>query len=209
MHTYYVFKGKHIDNYKTVVVMKDFPIIYLLLYTKIGRVILGIIVVLLIVGVFGIWLCPIIAALIAIPLFQDYFDKEKEYRNKKELIAAICLVVFALGFIIYINRDRLFDQMPNHPDSYYHMKKYEVDDKYDHIDTAYVPKASDKPDTAYVPKSEKPSKKQNYGTTKSRSHNSSVDDYDNMRGFDPASEDDMDDNGMSRYMENDDEEGWN
>ena len=34
------------------------------------------------------------------------------------------------------------------------------------------------------------------------------DDYDNMRGFDPASEDDMDDNGMSRYMENDDEEGY-
>ena len=27
-------------------------------------------------------------------------------------------------------------------------------------------------------------------------------------GDDPASEDDMDDNGMSRYMENDDEEGW-
>lgn len=34
------------------------------------------------------------------------------------------------------------------------------------------------------------------------------DDYDNMRGFDPASEDDMDDNGMSRYMENDDDEGY-
>ncbi len=32
---------------------------------------------------------------------------------------------------------------------------------------------------------------------------------DNMRGFDPASEDDMDDNGMSHYMENNDEEGWN
>ena len=31
---------------------------------------------------------------------------------------------------------------------------------------------------------------------------------DNMRGFDPVSEDDMDDNGMSRYMENDDDEGW-
>ena len=31
---------------------------------------------------------------------------------------------------------------------------------------------------------------------------------DNMRGFDPAFEDDMDDNGMSRYMENNDEEGW-
>lgn len=32
--------------------------------------------------------------------------------------------------------------------------------------------------------------------------------HDNMRGFDPASEDDMDDNGMSRYMDNNDEEGW-
>lgn len=32
--------------------------------------------------------------------------------------------------------------------------------------------------------------------------------YDNMRGFDPASEDDMEDNGMSRYMENNDDEGW-
>ena len=31
---------------------------------------------------------------------------------------------------------------------------------------------------------------------------------DNMRVFDPASEDDMDDNGMSRYMDNNDEEGW-
>lgn len=34
------------------------------------------------------------------------------------------------------------------------------------------------------------------------------DDYDNMRGFDPASEDDMPDNGMTRYMENYDDEGW-
>lgn len=33
-------------------------------------------------------------------------------------------------------------------------------------------------------------------------------DADNMRGFDPPSEDDMDDNGMSRYMENNDGEGW-
>ena len=39
----------------------------------------------------------------------------------------------------------------------------------------------------------------------SKVHSSS----DNMRGFDPASEDDMDDNGMRRFMENNDEEGWN
>ena len=31
---------------------------------------------------------------------------------------------------------------------------------------------------------------------------------DNMRGWDPASEDDADENGMDRYMENDDERGW-
>lgn len=31
---------------------------------------------------------------------------------------------------------------------------------------------------------------------------------DNMRGFDPACEDDMDDNGMSRYIKNNDDEGW-
>lgn len=27
-------------------------------------------------------------------------------------------------------------------------------------------------------------------------------------GDDPVSEDDMDDNGMNRYMENNDEDGW-
>jgi len=31
---------------------------------------------------------------------------------------------------------------------------------------------------------------------------------DGMRGWDPASEDDMEDNGMTRYMENTDERGW-
>lgn len=40
----------------------------------------------------------------------------------------------------------------------------------------------------------------------SSKHNST--EYNNMRGYDPTSEDDMDDNGMSRYMENNDEEGW-
>lgn len=38
--------------------------------------------------------------------------------------------------------------------------------------------------------------------------NSSSSSTDNMRHFDPASEDDMDDNGMSRYMDNYDDEGW-
>lgn len=42
----------------------------------------------------------------------------------------------------------------------------------------------------------------------SSSYSYDQEDDDNMRGFDPASEDDMPDNGMSRYMENNDDEGW-
>jgi len=49
-------------------------------------------------------------------------------------------------------------------------------------------------------------------TSSSSSYRSSTssddEEYDNMRGFDPASEDDTGDNGLSRYMENNDEEGW-
>ncbi len=45
-------------------------------------------------------------------------------------------------------------------------------------------------------------------TAKSSSSQSSGISHDNMRGFDPASEDDIDDNGMSRYFENNDDEGW-
>ena len=53
---------------------------------------------------------------------------------------------------------------------------------------------------------ENPSKR--VSSSSSSSNTSKSTKYDNMRGFDPASEDDGDDNGMSRYMENDDDEGW-
>ena len=33
-------------------------------------------------------------------------------------------------------------------------------------------------------------------------------DDDNMRGWDPASEDDSNDNGMGRWSDNNDERGW-
>ena len=45
-------------------------------------------------------------------------------------------------------------------------------------------------------------------TSRSSSSRKTYKESDNMRGFDPASEDDMDDNGMSRYMEANDEEAW-
>ena len=45
-------------------------------------------------------------------------------------------------------------------------------------------------------------------SSSSSSHSQKSSSYDNMHGFDPVSEDDIDDNGMRRYMENNDEEGW-
>lgn len=67
------------------------------------------------------------------------------------------------------------------------------------------------PDTASVPvqdESPKVEEKQPAPVSSSSSRSRQSSSYDNMRGFDPASEDDMDDNGMSRFMENNDEEGW-
>lgn len=66
-------------------------------------------------------------------------------------------------------------------------------------------------DTVTLPiKDETPKagKKPSAPVNSSSSHSHRPNNYDNMRGFDPASEDEMDDNGMSRYMENNDEEGW-
>ena len=66
-------------------------------------------------------------------------------------------------------------------------------------------------DTVAVPVMEETPRggeKSSASATYSSSSSYESDDYDNMRGFDPAFEDDTDDNGMSRYMENDDEEGW-
>lgn len=46
-------------------------------------------------------------------------------------------------------------------------------------------------------------------TMKQKYFMSHDDDDDNMRGWDPASEDDTHDNGMDRWSENNDEKGWN
>ena len=62
------------------------------------------------------------------------------------------------------------------------------------------------PDTTSTIQKESPNTSTPVSSSSSSFYQS--DNYDNMRGFDPASEDDMEDNGMSRYMENNDEEGW-
>jgi hypothetical protein len=64
------------------------------------------------------------------------------------------------------------------------------------------------PDSTSSVQEETPKTAAPVSSSPSSSHTQKSSSYDNMRGFDPASEDDMDDNGMSRYMENNDEEGW-
>lgn len=44
--------------------------------------------------------------------------------------------------------------------------------------------------------------------SQSATHSVAHNDMDNLRGWDPALEDDTQDNGMRRYMKNDDDEGW-
>ena len=64
------------------------------------------------------------------------------------------------------------------------------------------------PDTTSSVQEETPKTAAPVSSLSLSSHAQKLSRYDNMRGFDPASEDDMDDNGMSRYMENNDDEGW-
>ena len=91
--------------------------------------------------------------------------------------------------------------------------------KQDDIDWAYhdsVSKVRDSIERAeersrldsIIRENDKKGSEQSNSYSPSPSRSSHTVNHDNMRGFDPASEDDMDDNGMSRYMENNDEEGW-
>ncbi len=79
------------------------------------------------------------------------------------------------------------------------------------IDTVTVNKIQRSDDTTKTSPSKDVKEINNKKATRQHSSSSSYKlkvNNDNMRGFDPPSEDDMDDNGMSRYMENNDEEGW-
>ena len=80
---------------------------------------------------------------------------------------------------------------------------------YQQPDTAVSEEVKEQQEEVKVPETPTlppPSRSHRSSDYPSRSHKASGNN--NMRGFDPASEDDMDDNGMSRYMENNDEEGW-
>ena len=58
--------------------MKDFPIIWLLLNTKTGRVILGLLIVYVIASMLGWWTVPVVSALIGVILLYIYYDMTVE-----------------------------------------------------------------------------------------------------------------------------------
>ena len=199
--------------------MGDFPIIWLLVNTKTGRVILGLFIVGILVALFGWWLVPIVAGLIGLVIIGSYFD-EKKYikkngiRNKTELVWAACFLafagLFALGLHLYENRE-----WPFYDNSYYERpvkvweRKEVSSDVPDNNVNHQVEKAL--PDTAAVDEPPTTRQKHRHQSSYSRSYYEYEEDEeeeDGMRGFDPASEDDMDDNGMDRYMDDYDDEGW-
>ena len=125
-------------------------------------------------------------------------DKEKLEEDKTKLIAGIGLLVLALlvtlSFLLSTNRE--YSRYDYHKDIGPQRLEMPVSSK---VNVPNKEVSTENKDS----KSSMPSSSKAY----SSSYNKGNDD-DNMRGFDPASEDDMDDNGMSRYIENNDEEGW-
>lgn len=88
----------------------------------------------------------------------------------------------------------------NYDDSYKYERSYSSDKGKEKSDSVVEKALNDAAEVA--------SKSKANSSTGSYSSSYDNEEYDNMRGFDPASEDDMEDNGMARYMENNDEEGW-
>ena len=184
--------------------------------TRIGRVILGLLIVYFFVALMGWAIVPFLAIIIGGLCIHasisgiEYCEKGVKMR-KTPLIVGSFFLVFALLFIIgsryYNEKERLARK------TYHYYVSSKTEETID--DDTYVP------DSVITTKMEKPkSVRASHPSTSSSQTVSSYyfsssyldddeeDDDDNMRGFDPASEDDMEDNGMSRYMENTDDEGW-
>ncbi len=95
------------------------------------------------------------------------------------------------------------------PADFFDIEQYESSMSVDSLDSPYIPPR----DSVVTPPPAATTPQQSASSSRSSSSynyedNSREDDDDNMRGWDPPSEDDLDDNGMSRYMENNDDEGW-
>jgi len=181
--------------------------------TRIGRVILGLLIVYFFVALMGWAIVPFLAIIIGGLCIHasisgiEYCEKGVKMR-KTPLIVGSFFLVFALLFIIgsryYNEKERLARK------TYHYYVSSKTEETID--DDTYVP------DSVIITKTEKPkavraghpSRHQVSSYASSSSYVDDEEEYDddNMRGFDPASEDDMEDNGMSRYLDDDDDEGW-
>ena len=188
--------------------MKDFPLIWFLFYTSLGRTILGIVIGYLVIMLVGWWLIPITAALIGAALLLIYYtppititDEENGRKDKTNLKWGIGLLVFAALFVLGLWGYQQWEKALLMDSGYRPMWPQEVE-----TDTIrFVPQ-----DTIIMPEEEEPKANVKKASPSGSSYSPRSEksrEYDNMRGFDPASEDEMDDNGMNRYMENDDDEG--
>ncbi len=205
--------------------MNAFPYLWLLFNTTTGRFILGIFIVYLIIRIFGWWLVPIIAVIAAIILLHEYYSQQKflknykditdearelyDTKNKTKLIAGIILLAVALAFVIgIVYTNYAENKRYSSPRSY---APYQPQEEL--IDTrAYEPDIieTDKVETKQPVKSNTYTPSSNPRSYSTGYYSDDVyDDEDNMRGFDPISEDvDDDDNGMTEYMEANDDEGY-
>ena len=77
--------------------MKDLPIIWLILNTKTGRAIVGIILAIVFIQVAEWWVVPIMSAIIATLLLNDYtnYEYDDKKAKKRKLIIALCLLAIA------------------------------------------------------------------------------------------------------------------
>ena len=192
--------------------MKDFPFIWLLFNTKTGKTILGIFIAYIVIRFLEWWIVPIIAAVIAVILLYEYYTvpkivKEDKNSRKTKLIIGICLLTFALLFALGILYHQYWERHRYDELRYYIPPKTEkvIDDGKASIPGNVVNREIEKREPVKHSSYSSSSGSQSYS---SNDDNDNDDDDENMRGWDPASEDDMDDNGMDRYIENTDEEGW-
>lgn len=114
-----------------------------------------------------------------ISMLRKAIEYAKNLLKLGYLLIVIALI-FLIGIICYKNRFKFNNRETPYIEHIKYEKKIEK-------------KADVKDSPSYSPISP---------SIKSTNHS------ENMQGFDPASEDDMDDNGMTRYMEANDEEGW-
>ena len=179
-------------------------ILWLLLSTKAGRILLGGLIVAVVIYVMGWDLVPYIVAIIAMAIavfFFDafYYDFKRHIRRNRmisylELIGGIAFLLIAIFLPLFLLN--VFDRC-----GYNRVNRQWDEEPYETV----VDTVPDMSDSTAIDKEEKPVKIPSYSSS---SHAESYERDDDMTGFDPASEDDMDDNGMDRYFDNYDEEGW-